>query len=156
MGVRVNPNKRTLKNVYRTYIDVMNYVKTSTKSFNIDDKTCENQENASQKEDADMVDEAREQEAGKVADLGLNDDKTEFTEKEIREFRKFAEKPHACDLLVDALAPSICENEDMQNRILCQLFGGVSKECVSGQGRMRGEINILMCGDPSTAKSQLL
>jgi hypothetical protein len=28
MGVRVTPNKRTLKNVYRTYIDVMNYVKS--------------------------------------------------------------------------------------------------------------------------------
>ncbi len=49
MGVRVNPNKRTLKNVYRTYIDVMNYVKTSVKSFNIDDKDEANKE-AAQKE----------------------------------------------------------------------------------------------------------
>lgn len=38
MGVRVNPNKRTLKNVYRTYIDVMNYEKTRAKQFSIDDK----------------------------------------------------------------------------------------------------------------------
>ena len=44
MGVRVNPNKRTLKNVYRTYIDVMNYVKTSVNSFNIDDKDAEKEE----------------------------------------------------------------------------------------------------------------
>jgi len=40
---------------------------------------------------------------------------------------------------------------------LCQLFGGVSKEfSQSGRGRFRGEINVLLCGDPSTAKSQLL
>jgi hypothetical protein len=28
MGVRVNPQKRTLKNIYRTYIDVVTYLKT--------------------------------------------------------------------------------------------------------------------------------
>jgi DNA replication licensing factor MCM4 len=38
MGVRVNPNKRTLKNVYRTYIDVMNYVKSDKSRFNMDEK----------------------------------------------------------------------------------------------------------------------
>lgn len=35
-GVRLNPNARTLKNVYRTYIDVINYVKTDRKRMNID------------------------------------------------------------------------------------------------------------------------
>ena len=45
----------------------------------------------------------------------------------------------------------------MKKGILCQLFGGCSKEfSQSGRGRFRGEINILLCGDPSTAKSQLL
>jgi len=33
MGVRVNPNKRTLRNVYRTYIDVMNYIKSDKSKF---------------------------------------------------------------------------------------------------------------------------
>ena len=37
------------------------------------------------------------------------------------------------------------------------MFGGCSKKFVQlGRGRFRGEINILLCGDPSTAKSQLL
>lgn len=70
--------------------------------------------------------------------------------------KKFADREDAYDLLVDALAPSIWENQDVKKGILTQLFGGVSKECSSGQGRMRGEINVLLCGDPSTAKSQLL
>ena len=36
MGVRVNPQQRTLKNVYRTYIDVINFVRTDKKRFNVD------------------------------------------------------------------------------------------------------------------------
>jgi DNA replication licensing factor MCM4 len=35
MGVRVNPNQRVLKNVYRTYIDVINYVKVDKKRLNV-------------------------------------------------------------------------------------------------------------------------
>jgi DNA replication licensing factor MCM4 len=38
MGVRVNANKRVLKNIYRTYVDVMNYVKADTGSFSISDQ----------------------------------------------------------------------------------------------------------------------
>lgn len=36
MGIRLNSQKRTLKNVYRTYIDVINYVKTDKKRLNVD------------------------------------------------------------------------------------------------------------------------
>jgi DNA replication licensing factor MCM4 len=36
MGVRVDSTKRTLKNVYRTYIDVINYVKVDKKRLNVD------------------------------------------------------------------------------------------------------------------------
>jgi DNA replication licensing factor MCM4 len=32
-GVRINPAKRTLKNVYRTYIDVINFIKSDKKRF---------------------------------------------------------------------------------------------------------------------------
>lgn len=35
MGVRINTQKRTLKNVYRTYIDVINYVRTDKKRFDM-------------------------------------------------------------------------------------------------------------------------
>lgn len=80
-----------------------------------------------------------------------------FTESQIRKFKTLAADPSVVDKLVDALAPSIWENQDVKKGILCQLFGGVSKEfSQSGRGRYRGEINILLCGDPSTAKSQLL
>jgi len=36
MGVRVDSSKRTIKNVYRTYVDVINYVKTDRKRLNVE------------------------------------------------------------------------------------------------------------------------
>jgi len=87
----------------------------------------------------------------------LNQDHASFSEAEVAKFRDFAKKQDVYDLLIDSLAPSIWENQDVKKGILTQLFGGVSKELHStGRGRFRGEINILLCGDPSTAKSQLL
>ena len=77
-----------------------------------------------------------------------------FTDDEIRKFREFGAKPEVYDLLIDALAPSIWENHDVKKGILCQLFGGCSKSFKrAGASRFRGEINVLLCGDPSTAKS---
>ena len=45
--------------------------------------------------------------------------------------------------------------DDVKKGILLQLFGGANKKFAKG-GRYRGDINILLCGDPSTSKSQLL
>ena len=54
-------------------------------------------------------------------------------------------------------APSIWELEDIKKGILCQLFGGTHKKFEREQeGRFRGEINVLLVGDPGTSKSQLL
>ena len=45
----------------------------------------------------------------------------------------------------------------MKKGILCQLFGGTQKNFSKiGRGRFRSEVNCLLVGDPSTAKSQLL
>ena len=80
-----------------------------------------------------------------------------FSDHQIKRFKEFAQDPQLYQKLIDSFAPSIWENQDVKKGILCQLFGGCSKEfSQSGRGRFRGEINILLCGDPSTAKSQLL
>lgn len=81
----------------------------------------------------------------------------QIDDETVKKIKELAADPHVYDLLIDAFAPSIWENHDVKKGILCQLFGGCSKSFnESGRGRFRGEINILLCGDPSTAKSQLL
>lgn len=101
-------------------------------------------------EDENMIDDQDNEGVISGVDAG-------FTDDEIKSFKSFAAKPEVYDLLVDALAPSIWECSDVKRGILCQLFGGCSKDFKrAGASRFRGEINVLLCGDPSTAKSQLL
>ncbi len=55
------------------------------------------------------------------------------------------------------LAPSIYEHDDIKKGILCLLFGGTKKDLsAAGQSHFRADINLLLCGDPGTSKSQLL
>ena len=81
----------------------------------------------------------------------------EYFERMQREINQLKKNPQIYQILVDSLAPSIWENDDVKKGLLLQLFGGVSKDFTeSGRGRFRGDINVLLVGDPSTAKSQLL
>merc|ERR1711936_376192 len=57
--------------------------------------------------------------------------------------------------LINSLFPTIHGNEEAKRGILLTLFGGVGKSTGEGTS-LRGDINVCIVGDPSTAKSQLL
>eukprot|EP00092_Neocalanus_flemingeri_P040376 GFUD01043975.1.p1 GENE.GFUD01043975.1~~GFUD01043975.1.p1 ORF type:complete len:849 (+),score=284.52 GFUD01043975.1:326-2548(+) len=80
-----------------------------------------------------------------------------FEEEQIAMLNGLSKKPDIYDRLARAIAPSIYENDDVKKGILLQLFGGNRKDfSKTGRGQFRSELNILLCGDPGTSKSQLL
>lgn len=80
---------------------------------------------------------------------------TSITSEEEEKFRRLAAKPDVYDVLAKSLAPSIFGFADIKKAITCLLFGGSRKRMPDGLTR-RGDINVLLLGDPGTAKSQLL
>lgn len=80
-----------------------------------------------------------------------------FSADDVAKIKKFS-KSHSKDIfdqLARSLAPSIHGHEYIKKAILCLLLGGSEKHLENGS-RIRGDINVLLIGDPSVAKSQLL
>uniref|UniRef100_A0A7N8Y413 DNA replication licensing factor MCM3 n=1 Tax=Mastacembelus armatus TaxID=205130 RepID=A0A7N8Y413_9TELE len=80
-----------------------------------------------------------------------------FSASDVAKIRNFKRtcSTDVFDQLARSLAPSIHGHEYIKKAILCMLLGGVEKVLENGS-RIRGDINILLIGDPSVAKSQLL
>ncbi|CAN6555235.1 unnamed protein product [Malus baccata var. baccata] len=131
MTVRVGPTQRTVKSLFKTYIDCL-HIKKSDKSRML-------------AEDQVEVDNT----------LVGNSEEILFDEKKVEQLKELAKQPDIYDRLTRSLAPNIWELDDVKKGLLCQLFGGNALKLPSG-ARFRGDINILLVGDPGTSKSQLL
>ncbi|CCT62429.1 probable replication licensing factor MCM4 [Fusarium fujikuroi IMI 58289] len=139
-SVRVNPRQRALKSVHKTYVDVLHIQKVDKKRMGADPST---------------LGVAGEEEA-EAGENGIEETR-KITIEDEEKIRETAARDDIYELLARSLAPSIYEMDDVKKGILLQLFGGTNKTFQKGGSpKYRGDINVLLCGDPSTAKSQML
>jgi len=78
-----------------------------------------------------------------------------LTDEDIEIIKKLSKDERISEKIINSIAPSIFGHEDSKRAIALALFGGQPKN-PQGKHKVRGDINVLMCGDPGTAKSQFL
>jgi DNA replication licensing factor MCM4 len=159
--VRVNPRQRTIRSLFKTYIDVVHVKRSDSKRMGYDKSTRTGSvrmpgvggEGVDDDEESGLGTIRDESEMGAAAPPS----KREELEKRLQELSK---RPDIYEMLARSLAPSIWEMDDVKKGILLQLFGGTNKSIARGGGgggpRYRGDINVLLVGDPGTSKSQIL
>jgi len=137
LPVRVNPRHRTVRSLYKTYIDIQ-HVRKIERGM-LEGEKDKSETNVQFEETNELNEEV---EARKERVLQLSKKEGLYQE------------------LSDALAPSVWEMDDVKKGILLQLFGATHKtidaEAAGGASRKRGDLNVLLVGDPGTSKSQLL
>jgi DNA replication licensing factor MCM2 len=78
-----------------------------------------------------------------------------LTDEDTTEIHRLAQLPDIFDRIVRSMAPSIYGHDDIKTAVTLALFGGEAIE-FRDKPRQRGDINVLILGDPGTAKSQFL
>lgn len=79
----------------------------------------------------------------------------DITEEDEQEILRMSKDPHLRENIVRSIAPTIFGMDEEKEAVALQLFGGTHKVMDDGTS-IRGDIHILMIGDPGVAKSQIL
>ncbi|KAH9936704.1 MCM2/3/5 family-domain-containing protein [Amylocystis lapponica] len=153
--VRVNPRQRTIKSLFKTFLDVVHVRLGTGERLGLDRST--------RPAGGDRI-----PGVGGVGD-GADEDEEDGTDRQGRlskreemeaKLHELSQRPDIYEMLASSLAPSIWAMEDVKKGILLQLFGGTNKSIARGGGaggpRYRGDINVLLVGDPGVSKSQIL
>ena len=128
---RLSRKKSTVRSIYRTYIDSIHFKKSDSHRFSVEDHTANPEsETYTQFEESDTL--------------------RAVVEDRHRQLAALSRDPDIYQKLANSIAPSIFGLDDIKKGLLCQLVGGTNR------GQSRGEINVLLCGDPGVSKSQLL
>eukprot|EP01065_Artemidia_motanka_P010420 TRINITY_DN1551_c16_g1_i1.p1 TRINITY_DN1551_c16_g1~~TRINITY_DN1551_c16_g1_i1.p1 ORF type:complete len:952 (+),score=292.63 TRINITY_DN1551_c16_g1_i1:56-2857(+) len=86
-----------------------------------------------------------------------SEDLDQLSLKERLDIQNLGRHPRIIDKIVASIAPGIHGHTEIKSGVACSLFGGVGKEVGdSGKVRIRGDINVLLIGDPGCGKSQIL
>nr|KAJ3421249.1 hypothetical protein HK105_004111 [Polyrhizophydium stewartii] len=136
--VRANPRRRAVKALFKTYLDVLHVMRTNKKRLGLDASIEVPMESGY--DETDQVEDVSQQDAAQ------------------EEILRLAGRSDLYELLSRSIAPSIFGMEDVKKGVLLQLFGGSNKFSSGADGapRIRGDINVLLVGDPGVSKSQLL
>ncbi|PIN92859.1 AAA family ATPase [Candidatus Pacearchaeota archaeon CG10_big_fil_rev_8_21_14_0_10_31_24] len=94
-------------------------------------------------------------EANNVIPLEESFEDLNINEEEIKEILELSANPRLFEKLTESIAPSIYGFEKIKEAVLLQLLGGV-KKLKSDGGSTRGDMHLLLVGDPGVAKSVLL
>jgi len=94
-------------------------------------------------------------EANNIIPLEETFEELAVDEEEEREIKELAADPRIFEKLAGAIAPSVYGYEEIKHALVLQLFGGVKKTRSDGTSA-RGDIHILLVGDPGVAKSVIL
>ena len=79
----------------------------------------------------------------------------DITDEDERQIHELSEDPKIFENLAKSIAPSVWGYEEIKKALILQLFGGVQKQMSDGS-KSRGDIHILLIGDPGVAKSVTL
>lgn len=78
-----------------------------------------------------------------------------LSDADVKQIVNLSKDPHIVERLIASICPSIYGHEGVKRAIALSLFGGCGKN-PQNKHRIRGDINVLLCGDPGSAKSQFL
>lgn len=79
----------------------------------------------------------------------------DLPKEDIQQIKELAKDKNIGQRIINSIAPSIFEHKDVKTALALAMFGGEAKD-IAGKHRIRGDINVLVLGDPGTAKSQFL
>ncbi len=83
------------------------------------------------------------------------DEMAEITHEDEERIKNLSKDPDIHDKIKGSIAPDIYGMDDVKKAVALSLFGGVHKKKQTGH-RIRGDIHILVLGDPGTGKSQII
>jgi len=94
-------------------------------------------------------------EANNIIPMEESYEEINIDEEEERVIRELAADPELLNKMVRSIAPSIWGHQNVKKALALQLFGGVKKKRSDGTD-MRGDVHVLLVGDPGVAKSVML